>query len=119
VAVGATEVLWAMLQVRATSVALAGVDVAVQCTPVGMPSEAGTAAQTALEVRALPAHCAVFDTVYSATPTALLREAALRGHPTCGGAPMFAAQAAAQALLFFGEEFSAEFVHALLPDGSR
>jgi 3-dehydroquinate dehydratase/shikimate dehydrogenase len=118
-AVGGTEVPWAMLQVHATSVALAGVDVAVQCTPVGMQSDASDAVQTAFEVRALPAHCAVFDTVYSATPTALLREAALRGHRTCGGAPLFAAQAAAQAALFFGEDFSAEFIQALLPEGSR
>lgn len=70
----------------------------VNCTPVGMTGGPAPDAMpiTPEQVRALPPHTVVFDTVYNPVRTPLLRTAGARGLRTVDGLAMFVRQAAAQ-----------------------
>jgi len=80
--------------------ALAGADLVVNTTPVGMASGADPAAVQrcplgALELAALQPPTLVYDLIYTPRPTQLLREAAARGCPSLDGLEMLIHQGAA------------------------
>ncbi len=80
--------------------ALAGVDLVVNTTPVGMASLTDPAAAlrcplTAPELEALQTQTLVYDLIYTPRPSQLLRQAAARGCPTLDGLEMLVQQGAA------------------------
>ena len=80
--------------------ALAGADLVVNTTPVGMASGADPAAVQrcplgALELAALEPPTLVYDLIYTPRPTELLRQAAARGCPSLDGLEMLIHQGAA------------------------
>ena len=86
---------------------LAGADLVVNTTPLGMASPSDPAAATLCplsdaDLDALPASCWVYDIIYTPRPTELLRRAALRGCPTLDGLEMLVQQGAAALRLWSG-----------------
>ena len=80
--------------------ALAGVDLVVNTTPVGMASLTDPAAAlrcplTAPELEALQPQTLVYDLIYTPRPSQLLRQAAARGCPSLDGLEMLVQQGAA------------------------
>ena len=80
--------------------ALAGADLVVNSTPVGMASATDPAAAQrcplgALELAALQPHTLVYDLIYTPRPSQLLRQAAARGCPSLDGLEMLVHQGAA------------------------
>lgn len=80
--------------------ALAGVDLVVNSTPVGMASATDPAAAQrcplgALELAALNPQTLVYDLIYTPRPSQLLRQAAARGCPSLDGLEMLVQQGAA------------------------
>lgn len=87
--------------------ALAGADLLVNTTPVGMAAagDAAAAARSPLQPRqreALTPACTVYDLIYTPRPTALLRDAAARGCRTIDGLEMLVQQGAAALRLWSG-----------------
>ena len=85
-----------------------GVDLLVNCTPLGMaggPDEGpGADSWGHLEWDRLAPGACVADLVYVPATTPLLAAAARRGHPTLGGLPMLVGQAEAAYRLWTGSE---------------
>ena len=80
--------------------ALAGADLVVNTTPVGMASLTDPAAAlrcplTAPELEALQPQTLVYDLIYTPRPSQLLRQAAARGCPSLDGLEMLVQQGAA------------------------
>jgi len=80
--------------------ALAGADLVVNTTPVGMASATDPAAAQrcplgALELAALQPRTLVYDLIYTPRPSQLLRQAAARGCPSLDGLEMLVHQGAA------------------------
>ena len=80
--------------------ALAGADLVVNSTPVGMASATDPAAAQrcplgALELAALQPRTLVYDLIYTPRPSQLLRQAAARGCPSLDGLEMLVHQGAA------------------------
>ncbi len=80
--------------------ALAGADLVVNTTPVGMASATDPAAAQrcplgALELVALQPRTLVYDLIYTPRPSQLLRQAAARGCPSLDGLEMLVHQGAA------------------------
>ena len=80
--------------------ALAGADLVVNTTPVGMASATDPAAAQrcplgALELAALQPRTLVYDLIYTPRPSQLLRQAAARGCPSLDGLEMLVYQGAA------------------------
>jgi shikimate dehydrogenase len=93
----------------ALAAALAGADLVVNTTPVGMasatdPAAAGRSPLSPAELEALPAGAWVYDLIYTPRPTALLQAAAARGCPTLDGLEMLVQQGAAALRLWSGQE---------------
>ena len=87
--------------------ALAGADLVVNTTPVGMASASDPTAAAACplserELQALPAGCWVYDLIYTPRPTELLRRAAQRGCRSLDGLEMLVQQGAAALRLWSG-----------------
>ena len=87
--------------------ALAGADLVVNTTPLGMasahdPGAAGACPLSERDMEALPADCWVYDVIYTPRPTELLRRAALRGCRSLDGLEMLVQQGAAALRLWSG-----------------
>ena len=86
--------------------ALAGADLLVNTTPVGMAAVGDAAAARSPlqrhQLEALAATCTVYDLIYTPRPTSLLRTAAARGCPTIDGLEMLVQQGAAALRLWSG-----------------
>ncbi len=85
---------------RSLAAAVAGADLVVNTTPVGMASATDPAAAErcplgALELAALQPQTLVYDLIYTPRPTPLLRQAAARGCPSLDGLEMLIQQGAA------------------------
>ena len=85
---------------RPLAEALAGADLVVNTTPVGMASATDPAAAQrcplgALELAALQPRTLVYDLIYTPRPSQLLRQAAARGCPSLDGLEMLVHQGAA------------------------
>jgi shikimate dehydrogenase len=84
---------------------LAGCDLVVNTTPVGMAGAAGAAAAcplTEAELEWLGPAATVYDLIYTPRPTALLQRAAARGCPVFDGLEMLVQQGAASLRLWSG-----------------
>lgn len=86
---------------------LAGADLVVNTTPVGMASASDPAAALACplneaELQALSPGCWVYDVIYTPRPSALLRRSAERGCPVLDGLEMLVQQGAAALRLWSG-----------------
>ncbi len=82
----------------AFSQALAGADLVVNTTPVGMAGAAGSDEACPLgpeQLDALGSACLIYDLIYTPRPSRLLREAGRRGCPTLDGLEMLVRQGAA------------------------
>lgn len=88
--------------------ALAGADLLVNATPVGMGDDHGLAADPA----SLPDHCVVADLVYHPERTPLLAAAEDRGLRTVGGIGMLVHQAARQVEAWTGLPAPVELMRA-------
>lgn len=82
--------------------ALAGCDLVVNCTSVGLEGS-GTEGESPLPGRLIPRQALVCDLVYNPPETALLRLAEEAGARTLGGLPMLVYQGAASFELWTGE----------------
>lgn len=87
--------------------ALAGADLVVNTTPVGMasgrdPASAGACPLQAVELEALRPSCWVYDLIYVPRPTRLLQEASRRGCTGLDGLEMLVQQGAASLRLWSG-----------------
>jgi shikimate dehydrogenase len=87
--------------------ALAGADLVVNTTPVGMASASNPAAAEACplsepELSALQPSCCVYDIIYTPRPTQLLQRAADRGCQSLDGLEMLVEQGAAALRLWSG-----------------
>lgn len=87
--------------------ALAGADLVVNTTPLGMAAASDPAAAMACplserELAALPGSCWVYDVIYTPRPTELLRRAAERGCRSLDGLEMLVQQGAAALRLWSG-----------------
>jgi shikimate dehydrogenase len=87
--------------------ALAGADLVVNTTPVGMASASNPAAAEACplsepELSALQPSCCVYDIIYTPRPTQLLQRAASRGCQSLDGLEMLVEQGAAALRLWSG-----------------
>lgn len=91
----------------ALAAVLAGADLVVNTTPLGMASSADPSASLACplseaELQALPPGSWVYDVIYIPRPSALLRRAAERGCTTLDGLEMLVQQGAAALRLWSG-----------------
>ena len=91
----------------ALGAALSQADLMVNTTPVGMASAHDPHSELACplsqaELAALPSGCTVYDIIYTPRPTALLRQAAVRGCSTIDGLAMLVEQGAAALRLWSG-----------------
>lgn len=77
-----------------------GVDVLINCTPVGMSPNVD---DSPFQAHWLQEELLVFDTIYNPEQTLLIRQARERGCRTVTGIEMFIRQAAAQFKLFTGQ----------------
>jgi shikimate dehydrogenase len=89
--------------------ALAGADLVVNTTPVGMasagdPAAAGACPLSQKDLQVLSAGTWVYDLIYTPRPTELLRQAALRGCTCRDGLEMLVEQGAASLRLWTGVE---------------
>ena len=87
--------------------AVAGCDLLVNCTTLGMrhgPDENGSP----VPAEYIPSHVLVYDLVYNPPETPLLREAARAGAAVLGGLPMLVYQGAASFELWTGNEAPVE-----------
>ena len=81
--------------------ALAGCDLLVNCTPVGMKHSA-TEGQSPLEAKLIPGRALVYDVVYNPVETELIRQARGAGAHTLNGLAMLVYQGAASFELWTG-----------------
>ncbi len=89
----------------------------VNCTQVGMyPRAVG---KRLLDLRRLPALCAVFDMVYNPARTALLQQAERLGIPAYNGLLMLVAQAKRAAELFLREPLPDGMIPPIVADIAR
>ena len=106
----AAHLLPARLDESATQTVMAGCDVVVNTTPVGMASHPGSPVP---EEWLLPHHF-VYDTIYAPAETPLLVAAAARGAQTRNGLGMLARQGAAAFEFWTGKKPDADRMEQLL-----
>jgi shikimate dehydrogenase len=97
---------------EALAAAVAGADLLVNATPVGMFPE--QEAEPPVETRRLPAGLLVYDLVYNPLRTRLLREAEQRGCRVLSGAEMLVRQGALAFELWTGQPAPVEVMRRAL-----
>ncbi len=88
-----------------------GVDILVNCTPLGMHPNVNA---TPYEKHHIRPSMILFDTVYNPENTLLIKEGRTRGALTVSGVDMFVRQAALQFRLFTGQEAPMDLMREIL-----
>ncbi len=99
------------LDERSLTAAVAGADILLQCTPIGMTPDTE---RSLVPAGLLRSDLAVFDVVYNPRRTRLLRDAAATGCRVVEGMEMFLGQAMVQFELWTGQPAPADTMRAVI-----